>query len=102
MRVECVDAETPKMIDGVAAPRLVCLSWSNGRERRLLVPWEGPDPLDLVEEILRRGDSILLNQHIFFDLGVMCVERPSLQPLIVAALESGRLRCIKVREQLIR
>ena len=90
------------MQDGVAAPRLVCLSWSNGQERRLLVPWEGPNPLDLVEEILRRGDTILLNQHIFFDLGVLCVERPSLQPLIIRALEDGRLRCIKVREQLIR
>lgn len=102
MRVECMDAETPKMSDGVAAPQLVCLSWSNGQERRLLVPWEGPDPLDLVEETLRREDTILLNQHIFFDLGVMCAARPSLQPLIIRALESGRLRCIKVREQLIR
>lgn len=90
------------MADGLAAPPLVCMSWSNGTEDRLLVPWEGTDPYEFFEKILRSTDTLLVNQHIFYDLGVLCAERPHLVALVFEALEQGRIRCVKVREQLIR
>lgn len=102
MRIECVDVETFLMQDGEAAPKLVCLSWSDGTREKLLVPWEGEDPHAVFAEILRRRDTLLINQHIFFDLGVMCATRPDLLPLVFEALAEGRIRCVKVREQLIR
>ena len=101
MRVECIDLETLCMIDGNAAPPMVCMSWSNGEEEKLLVPWEGEDPYAHFDAALRRG-SLVVNQHLPFDLGVLCAERPDLIPIIVWGLENGRLKCIKVREQLIR
>lgn len=102
MRVECVDVETFCMQDGEAAPKLVCLAWSDGAREKLLVPWEGEDPHALFAAILLRRDTLLINQHIFFDLGVMCATRPDLLPIVFEALAEGRIRCVKVREQLIR
>lgn len=101
MIVECIDVETPKMAAGVAAPELVCMAWSNGVEDRLMVPWEGADPYDFFEHRLRSG-ALLINQHIFYDLGVLCAARPHLLPLVFAGLEAGTIRCLKVREQIIR
>lgn len=99
--IECIDCETDLMCDGLAAPPLVCMGWTDGQEQKLLVPWEGKDPYQHFEEILRSG-RLLINQHIFYDLGVLCAERPHLVPLVFDALEAGRIRCVKVREQLIR
>jgi hypothetical protein len=78
------------------------MSWSDGVDARLYVPWDGPNPFARFEEILRRRDTLLINQHIFYDLGILCAERPHLLPLVFEALEAGRIRCVKVREQLIR
>lgn len=102
MQIECIDLETDLMQDGLAAPPMVCLSWSDGERAELLVPWEGPDPYARFENILRDKSKLLINQHVFYDLGVLCNERPHLLPLVFEAIEAGRIRCLKVREQLIR
>lgn len=102
MNVECVDLETRLFIPGDAAPKMICMAWSDGTHERLLVPWEGEDPYDFFEAALKRHDTIIINQSIFFDLGVLCAERPHLISLVFARLESGHIRCVKVREQLIR
>lgn len=101
-KVQCIDIESFCFQDGEAAPKLVCLSWSNGKQEKLLVPWEGENPYDHFEKILRSKQVLLINQHIFFDLGILCAERPHLLPLVFEGLEEGRIKCVKVREQLIR
>lgn len=101
MRIHSIDCETFLMADGMAAPPLVCAAWSDGESEELLVPWEGPSPHDRFEQILRSGD-LLINQHVFYDLGVLCAERPDLVPLVFERLEQGLIRDVKVREQLIR
>lgn len=100
--VHCVDLETHRFQDGLAAPKMVCMSWSDGTNNALMVPWEGEDPYDYFEKLVRSRAVLLINQHIFFDLGVLCAARPHLVPLVFEALEAGRIRCVKVREQLIR
>jgi hypothetical protein len=80
---------------------MVCMAWSDGESEKLLVPWEGEDPYKRFESILRSG-ALLVNQHVFFDLAILCNERPHLLPLVFEAIEDGRIRCVKVREQLIR
>lgn len=102
MRVEVVDIESFLMADGMAAPPMVCMSWTDGQREKLLVPWEGESPYDVFEKIITDPSALLVNQHIFYDLGILCAERPHLVPLVFKALEEGRIRCMKVREQLIR
>ena len=102
MQAQCIDLETRLMVDCDAAPPMVCMAWSDGESSQLYVPWEGPNPHDVFEYLLRRDDVLLINQHIFFDLGVLCADRPDLLPLVFKRLESGNIRCVKVREQLIR
>jgi len=101
MKIECIDIESALMADGLAAPAMVCMAWSDGESEKLLVPWEGEDPYKRFESILRSG-SLLVNQHIFFDLAILCNERPHLLPLVFEAIEKGLIKCVKVREQLIR
>lgn len=101
-QVHCIDLETRLMVDGDAAPPMVCMSWSDGDSSQLYVPWEGTSPYEVFEWLLRRDDVLLVNQHIFFDLGVLCADRPDLLPIVFKRLESGHIRCVKVREQLIR
>ena len=96
-----IDCETFLMTDGLAAPPLVCAAVSNGETDEILVPWEGESPHARFEQILRSGD-LLVNQHIFYDLGVLCAERPDLVPLVFEAIEKGLIRDVKVREQIIR
>lgn len=102
MRIECIDLETFRFQPGEAAPTMVCMSWSNGEREKLLVPWEGESPHEWFEKIVRRRDTLIINQSVFFDLGVLCAERPHLIPLVFEAIEAGLIRCVKVREQLIR
>jgi hypothetical protein len=101
MAIWAIDCETALMQEGLAAPPLICAAVSDGERDQILVPWEGESPHARFEQILRSGD-LLINQHIFFDLGVLCAERPDLVLLVFEALEAGRIRCVKVREQLIR
>ena len=100
--VHCIDLETQLFQNGQAAPKLVCMAWSDGTNSALLVPWEGEDPYTYFEKLIRSRGVLLINQHIFFDLGVLCAARPHLVPIVFEALEAGRIRCVKVREQLIR
>jgi len=101
MKIECIDIESALMADGLAAPAMVCMAWSDGESEKLLVPWEGEDPYKRFESILRSG-ALLVNQHVFFDLAILCNERPHLLPLVFEAIATGQIKCVKVREQLIR
>jgi DNA polymerase-1 len=100
-RVQCIDIESALMADGLAAPAMVCMAWSDGQSEKLLVPWEGEDPYKRFESILRSGAQ-LVNQHVFFDLAILCNERPHLLPLVFEAIATGQIKCVKIREQLIR
>lgn len=94
-----LDTETHLIRPGVLAPPLVCVSSYLGAYE---------PKLEKREEGLRLARWALEQQHVHvvihnasFDLAVFCAEDPSFLPLVLDALEAGRVRCTKVRAKML-
>ncbi len=93
MNVIGFDVETHLIKPGLVAPKLVCLSTSEGW---LFSPKAG---IDWFRARLLDG-SILVAHNGPYDVGVLVAEDPSLLPLVFDAYEQGRIRCTEIRERL--
>jgi len=98
MRIIGCDFETHLITRGCIAPRLVCGSWNDGEQEGLL---DREQTIAFCRAMLEDPDVIWVNHYIAFDLGVLCAEDSSLLPLVFRAIDEGRIRCTKLREQMI-
>jgi hypothetical protein len=78
------------------APKMVCLSYKNGGESKLVARHEG---MEIAAKILRRGRSAI--HHSPFDTGVVAAEDPSLIEDIFRAHDEGRVYCSKITEMML-
>jgi len=92
------DTETHLIKPGCITPRLVCVSIFTGEGEPAL--FDRHDGLDAVEELLVEGHDIV-GHHVFFDLGVVCAERPDLLPLVFQRIDEGKIHCTKIRDMII-
>jgi DNA polymerase-1 len=88
------DVETHLIQPGMLAPRLVCVSTSDGGL------FDRADGLAWFRSRLEVGDTLVAHNQSY-DTGVLCAEDPTLLPLVFDALEGGRLRDTLTRERLI-
>lgn len=79
------DTETYLVAPGRLAPRLVCLSWSDGRTAAVLPPDEG---VRWFREQLEAGTR-LVGHNVAFDVGVLLEHDPSLRELIWNHYDEG-------------
>lgn len=102
MQLIGTDVEAYKILPGLLAPPLVCVSaaWDtkNGRKTILLDKNKGAD---FYEACLKDRETILILHNGVFDMAVACAFRPSLVPLVFKAYEEDRIRCTKIRQELI-
>jgi DNA polymerase I len=92
------DCETWRILPGLVAPPLVCLSAADDvSPPRLLGAVDG---LARVRKALESGE-VLINHNISFDLAVCCAADPSLIPLVFQHYERGLVRCTEVRQKLL-
>ena len=90
------DTETYLIADGMLAPTLVCVSFSE--PPHLL---NRADGLDRMAQLLADFDVRLVGHNVAYDLGVIAAEDPDrFLPLIFGALEADRITDTKIREQL--
>lgn len=92
------DCETFLIQPGMLAPKLVCVSYYDGKEKGLL---DARDGIAFVERHLRSDDTTFIGHHVVYDFGVLCAERPDFIPLVFRAYEEGRVRDTRLRQQLI-
>jgi hypothetical protein len=95
------DSETAMIQPGRAVPEAICWSFKFHdvpNAKAFLTPAD--EGCRLLETHLDAG-TILVYHHAPFDLLAAAEYRPSLLPKIFKALEDGRIRCTKVRQQLI-
>lgn len=100
MKLVSYDLETHLIQPGQLAPKAVVLSHcTNSPEKKGLILF--PEALDWFEEHLKNPEVILVGHNQAYDATVCCVERPSLLPLVFAALGQNRIRDTQVIGKLI-
>lgn len=97
MSYVCLDFETHLLKAGLVTPKPVCLAWFDDDGPGLFVEKGMLTKLRTALE----SDAQLIGHNIAYDLGVACAEWPELIPAVFQAYESGRIRCTKVRQNLI-
>lgn len=100
MSVIAFDTETYLIRPGLAAPRMVCLSYATDTLNEVV-------PADVGIEIFRKWvhprwfGLELAGHHVFYDLGVLCAMDPTLIAPVWDAVDAGRIKCTKIREMMI-
>lgn len=89
------DTETHLIKPGLNTPKLVCLTTDQGE----LFTYD--DAIEWLDEKLRDANAVLVGHHVFYDLGVACAERESFIKLVFDAIDAFRIRCTKLRQQMI-
>lgn len=97
------DTETHLIKPGLAAPRMVCLSYAmRPPDKALSMGLQSRDRgLFMVTEWLQDDEVTLVGHNVWYDLGVIAAERPALLPLIFDKIDKGLIRCTQLRQELI-
>lgn len=107
VRIIGADSETFLLAPGVAAPKLVCWSWDDGESRGVVLSNEG---LECFTELIFDEGSTQVYHHMPFDAGVCVaesferfgdIEGRRILHAVFQAIKGGRLRCTKIREQIL-
>jgi DNA polymerase-1 len=98
MRTYAFDTETWPFWDGCMAPPVVCLSLARGSYSRLASRRWGRR---WFRAAVTRPDVVLIGHNVAYDLAAMVALDPDLLPTVWGALEAGRIKDTKVREQLL-
>ncbi|NVJ20502.1 DNA polymerase I [Myxococcus sp. AM011] len=100
MNVWSFDTETWLIQPGLLAPPLVCGSIATrepGSERLL----DKEQARKFFRKAITDPDTDIVGANLVYDMGVMAADDPRLVAPIFAALDSGRLHCVQIREALI-
>jgi DNA polymerase-1 len=97
------DTETYLISPGNPAPKMVCATFANRMPATGIVLEEiflREEGLRRVREHLLDPKAVLVGANIYYDLGVICAEDPTLVPFVFQAFEEGRIRDVQVRQKL--
>lgn len=93
------DCETHLIRPGLAAPPMVCMSFSDGEAHGL------EHAMDLTEEAVRfylfEHGGLIVGANLAFDMGVVAARFPRLVPDIFRAYDEGRCRDVQIDQRLI-
>lgn len=92
-----LDTETFLIQPGLQIPKLVCMSWYDGRKAYLL---ERERAVPKFRELLEDPTITFAMYNAAFDLAVLARQDISLLPLIRDAILAGRIRCGMIRAML--
>jgi DNA polymerase I-like protein with 3'-5' exonuclease and polymerase domains len=92
------DTETFLIAPGMAAPKLVCVSYDDYKTSGVILR---PDGVSLFRSWLADPNVTLVAHNAAFDLGVLCATDPTLVKPVFTAVKEGRIRCTLVREKMI-
>lgn len=98
MNLVAFDTETHLIQPGLLTPKLVCVSVAFNEVVTVLDRFSGTD---FIEKCLGDADHYLVGHNVAYDLGVLCARRPELLPLVFDAMDAGRIRDTKIRQELL-
>lgn len=92
------DVETKKLEYNEPVNRVICFSYSDGKNTGLVARDFGA--YDVIKWLLTNDDILLINQNIAFDLGCVAYTWPDLAPFIIEKYDKLLIDDIMIREQL--
>jgi hypothetical protein len=95
------DTETHLIAPGLLTPKLVCVSVRHDYDDTATLLFDRYTGTDMVERFLKDVDVVLVGHNVAYDLGVLCARRPELLPLVFDAMDAGRIRDTKIRQELL-
>ena len=98
MNLIAFDTETHLIAPGLLTPKLVCVATAIEAGAVVLDRFGGTD---FIEECLGDVNTTLVGHNVAYDLGVLCARRPELLPLVFEAMDAGRIRDTKIRQELL-
>jgi hypothetical protein len=98
MTVVAFDLETHLIRPGLLAPKMVCLSRTTETSVELEDREQG---LAWFRKAIVDPHLCLVGHNVYYDLGVLCAEDPSLVPLVFDAIDRERIRDTLTRERLL-
>lgn len=98
MNLVAFDTETHLIAPGLLTPKLVCVSVAFDNEVQLYDRFTGTN---VVQDLLSKPDVVIIGHNVAYDLGVLCARRPELLPLVFDAMDAGRIRDTKIRQELL-
>ena len=105
MNLIAFDTETHLIAPGLLTPKLVCVSYATpyrlGEDGIATYLHDRYTGTDLVESWLMDEDTVLIGHNVAYDLGVLCARRPELLSLVFDAMDAGRIRDTKIRQELL-
>ena len=96
MRLLSVDTETYLIQPTDSAPKPVCVTWADETSTWITDPWGMDTAMTFAQP-----DVFFVGQNIAYDLVLLMRWRPSLIPVIMQALDEGRVFDTRLREQML-
>ena len=99
MAVWAFDCESYPIRDGLLAPKPVCFSFASESSGALL--HRADRGAAALEYLLTETDCLLVGHNVAFDFAVLIAQFPHLTKAVFEAYRAGRVRCTKIRQQLL-
>ena len=101
MQTLAFDTETYRFGNGNRAPKLVCLQWDDGKDRRILAADQATLWAENALALVAEDTYTLVGQNVAYDMAVLAAANERLMPHIFAAYNAANVQCTKLRERLL-
>lgn len=92
------DTETFLIAAGEFAPRMVCLTWADGKCSGI---YDREDGTHIASLWLYDHNTTLIGHNVWFDLAVLVAARPELMPVVFDKIDRGLIADTMLRQQMI-
>lgn len=97
MNIFSFDIETALIKPGNYRPKVVCLSYYDGKNSGVLSPDDGRN---ILIDKLKDKETLIIAHNASFDIRGMINQYPELWPLFYDAFEDQRVQCTQIRQRL--
>jgi DNA polymerase I-like protein with 3'-5' exonuclease and polymerase domains len=99
-KVIAIDLETHRFMPYRQAPKIVCLSWADGEDSRIVK--------DTIKEAIYynlkeaiKGKILLVGHNVAYDMSCIVADFPELMELVFQAYDADAIACTETREKLL-
>lgn len=101
MRYIIVDTETVPFSPGNMAPKIVCMSMSDGKHSKVITDLCSPSIKEVIKELLLDDEVTIVGHSVSYDTACFISNYPELTELVVNKYENNLIQDTQVKERLM-